>query len=443
MTSRMRWAVGAVVLVPIAGLLLLLVRPLWEQRTFDAYRDRLRAEGRAIELTDLGLDMPSIEENAAYDYRLALDEMNTALAQVPELRDVREFKEWMRNPCRRDTEKPVAEWTDAELETLGRYIAELGPAWDYLRDGAAQSESRFVDYDSPAFLETLNKELGGVRSTARLIELRIHWELHHGRHDAALEWVGVGLSLVHQTSSEGTLIGAFVNVAVADLILGALNDVLYDAPPSVAVPASVHEGLDALDWRETARHAYATERVLMDRVQNLTVAGAMHPLWSRTNRFHVWRLLVHMEDAALAANPSRRAAILDEIGRSYPALPPGGAGWFRTLFGGNRAQAMLLAPALEQSLTAFDRAQAHTELAKIALALRAYRQATGAYPHTLEELGTELPMADPFSPEGAAYRYMRENGGFRLYSVGDDGEDDGGRGPLKHSDGDLVWCAAQ
>src|SRR5690606_29948469 len=111
---------------------------------------------------------------------------------------------------------------------------------------------------------------------------------------------GVGLRLVHQTSSEGTLIGAFVNVAVADLILGALNDVLYDAPPSVAVPASVRDGLNALDWMETARHAYATERVLMDRLQNLVIAGTVQRSRGDSNRLHFWRLLTRMEDAASA-----------------------------------------------------------------------------------------------------------------------------------------------
>jgi hypothetical protein len=76
--------------------------------------------------------------------------------------------------------------------------------------------------------------------------------------------------------------------------------------------------------------------------------------------------------------------------------------------------------------------QAINRLMIIELALRQYRSATGAWPETLNELApkhiSRVPI-DPFDPEGHALRYVRTADGYLLYSVGYDGDDDGGRPP--------------
>ena len=76
--------------------------------------------------------------------------------------------------------------------------------------------------------------------------------------------------------------------------------------------------------------------------------------------------------------------------------------------------------------------------ARVALALRAWRDASGGWPESLAELETGdaargLPpllepgdAADPFAPDGSALRYARDAGGWRLWSVGTDQSDGGG-----------------
>lgn len=71
--------------------------------------------------------------------------------------------------------------------------------------------------------------------------------------------------------------------------------------------------------------------------------------------------------------------------------------------------------------------------ARLAIALRLWKDAHGAYPETLAELAAgEKPaleaadFADPFAPDGAPLRYGRDGDGWRFWSVGLDGRDGGG-----------------
>lgn len=60
-----------------------------------------------------------------------------------------------------------------------------------------------------------------------------------------------------------------------------------------------------------------------------------------------------------------------------------------------------------------------------AAAVRAYRLRHGSYPATLTEAGVADLNRDPFT--GGAFVYKATEEGFLLYSVGEDGVDDGGK----------------
>lgn len=60
----------------------------------------------------------------------------------------------------------------------------------------------------------------------------------------------------------------------------------------------------------------------------------------------------------------------------------------------------------------------------VKLALRREFLATGRFPPNLQRL--KVSVTDPFSATGAAFGYRLDQGGYRLYSIGPDGRDDGG-----------------
>lgn len=76
------------------------------------------------------------------------------------------------------------------------------------------------------------------------------------------------------------------------------------------------------------------------------------------------------------------------------------------------------------------------------LAVHSYHSVHGRYPNALVEIDEPIPD-DPFS--GEPFRYRRNDDGFILYSVGCDGDDDGGKHDKRFGDkhkkvrGENVW----
>ncbi len=74
----------------------------------------------------------------------------------------------------------------------------------------------------------------------------------------------------------------------------------------------------------------------------------------------------------------------------------------------------------------------------VVMKLKAYRQKYGEYPAALDGLGHDEVLIDPITEDYFVYRPTEE--GFMLYSVGENGIDDGGRGDPRHySTEDIVY----
>jgi hypothetical protein len=88
----------------------------------------------------------------------------------------------------------------------------------------------------------------------------------------------------------------------------------------------------------------------------------------------------------------------------------------------------LLVPALDKVGVAERRRLAHVRCLIAVVAAERYRQEHGAWPESLDRLApaqlTEVPL-DPF--DGRPLRYRRTADGVVVYSVGEDGKDDGGQ----------------
>lgn len=83
-------------------------------------------------------------------------------------------------------------------------------------------------------------------------------------------------------------------------------------------------------------------------------------------------------------------------------------------------------------------------LARLAVALAAHGAEKGAYPATLEDLAPRFVARIPVDPwNGQPFRYVNRGDSATLYSLGGDGDDDGGRPVSDDSnddeDGDVVW----
>jgi len=88
----------------------------------------------------------------------------------------------------------------------------------------------------------------------------------------------------------------------------------------------------------------------------------------------------------------------------------------------------LLLPAVPAALAAETRGDVRTRSLEVALALAAWHADHDSYPETLEALVPTSLAAVPDDPFAAApLRYELTRDGYRLWSVGPNGADDGGR----------------
>ncbi len=79
---------------------------------------------------------------------------------------------------------------------------------------------------------------------------------------------------------------------------------------------------------------------------------------------------------------------------------------------------------------AWHRCQAELRLLKLEFALRLWKAEHGTWPESLDQLVPAILPAvplDPYDPAGKPLRYNRTDEGFLLYSVGQNGVDDGGK----------------
>jgi hypothetical protein len=87
----------------------------------------------------------------------------------------------------------------------------------------------------------------------------------------------------------------------------------------------------------------------------------------------------------------------------------------------------LFLPALNAAMEAQDRANAIFELTRLAAALAVYRAEHGAYPENLEQLVPGILATLPVDLYNAKpFVYKRDGDGYLLYSMGENGTDDGG-----------------
>jgi hypothetical protein len=102
----------------------------------------------------------------------------------------------------------------------------------------------------------------------------------------------------------------------------------------------------------------------------------------------------------------------------------------------------ILAPAMSRVAELDLRLHAHLDLGRTALAIERYRLATGTVPDRLEQLVPRYLEQVPIDPfDGRRIRYRRADPGYILYSVMEDGEDNGGLEKGKAGRGQPYdWC---
>lgn len=398
---------GAFALLVLAGLLRMAILNSGANRRIAA----LRAAGQPTSLAELSVrnKLPMGIENAARLYEIAF------AAYVPPGEDVNVPFIGRKNvPLPRGTvlSGPIAQTAADSLAANEKCLALLHQA--------SAIETCRYEYEYGRASPKYDK----VRSCAQLLRLAAVRHACKGETEAVVGCIKDTLCLGESLRQEPTLMPYYMHTAINGLTLRtlewALNLTAFTDPQLKDLDATLAVAAGKTDLA----HAMATERCFMiDAIRDPSLMGSQG-LEVTIMRLPGLRsqglidILDYMGDCIAAAGLPRaeRAARFNEIEARRQKLPK----W--------HVLAHVLAPALSRTSILDSRAQADMDMARIALAIERYRLAKGKLPGQLTDLVptylTEVPI-DPF--DGQPIRYRLTEPGYVVYSVGEDGEENGGK----------------
>jgi hypothetical protein len=328
----------------------------------------------------------------------------------------------------------------AVTDLLARHAATL----DLIRRAADRDTCRFQrDWTRPS-IDMLLPELQSLRAVARLLALKTRREVADGNATDALHDVARIQRIGRHSASEPLLISSLVGLAIDALALETFAQVL----PTLG--KSDLAALDSSDIRDLvttppamASHYYGEEAFGLSTFADMTdsrfgVANALEMFANQPQRPFLSRILpltllyrVFFLEADLTGYRSimRKYQQLAAGSEPYPEVKKKTDAMEKELW--DRSPGMmtsLIMPALGGVFRAQAQALARQRAASALVAATRQRLETETTPTTFEELSTKLvPPAsrDPFTADRPLVMKQTDDA-LLVYSVGPDGEDDGG-----------------
>jgi len=338
---------------------------------------------------------------------------------------------------------------DVALAAMAGARADVG----LLNEALARPQTARV-YD---WKQLIGHQLGGFDVALRagqFLASRAAAESAAGRGDLAQADIGVIFALAGRYAQEPLLVSQLVSASLLRLAVGGIWEGIEYHAWSDAQLADWIARLDGIDSARQLALGLRGERAFFNdlndalqqpggfpefaRLSNATSAseqgffasmGAYYPrgflLADRAR--HNARVQGLIADLDRGIFPPADTGII-----ARPDLPPGiDPHWFDRM----------ASPIFLGSVERFRELAALVEQARIACALERYRERNGGYPGSLAALAPDFLKAVPPDPaDGKPMRYAAvPPDGFRLWSVGSDRVDGGGKVGEKRGEGDWVW----
>ncbi len=352
-------------------------------------------------------------------------------------------------------------WTSEQIPALAKWVEENQRPLDILvraskRQRYYSPSPTMLNGSKDMLISMLLPDIQMMRNAMRALNVRAMWHLGEGRTAEAWQDILACHRIARLTSENDTLVGQLVAMAIASFACDATTVLLQSENISSDQAHSILKELKGLGPASfCARALDQGERVwCLDSVlylargnrDSLDMLGIPSESFQLLNSARVdWdQILRKMNvwydkfDAAieLPRRSDRDAAfqkIDDELDRTMSRTKTPVAllsGLFncthRSEVVGNFILGMML-PASQAVFNAEDRNRAQLEMTIVTAALAVYRIEHGEYPEQLDEL---VPSVLPKLPidlySNKPFLYERRGNGYLLYSVFENGADDGG-----------------
>jgi hypothetical protein len=338
---------------------------------------------------------------------------------------------------------------DAQDAAVADLVARHSETLSLLREAAGRDVCRFTrDWTRPS-LDMLLPELQSVRQAARLVQLTARRKATTGDIAGALADIAVLHRIGQHAAAEPILISGLVGVAIDTMALDTLAQVLPK------LDASDLDRLDAPTIRDLVhmvpsfkRHFFGEEAFgtmmfaslgdgasPMNSLALLSMMGASGPaptIWSTPLEPLIgmlYRVFMLPEDFLAYRSTLRDYQQLLAVQKSFSDSTREANAIEDSLNTDRRGiLTSLLAPALSNCIRNGVRSQALHRAVAVAVAATRLRIEKGSLPESLDDL---VPAFLPFSPadpfaDNAPLRLTQTDSGLVIYSVGPDGENDGG-----------------
>ncbi len=369
-------------------------------------------------------------------------------------------------------------WKSEQLPALARWVEQNQKPLDLLVE--ASKRPRYYS-PSPNMLDGSDDMLIAslwlpcvqmIRGTTRTLPVRAMWNLGEGRTAEAWQDLLACHRIARLTSKSPTLVGQLVALAIDGVACNVTTPFLHHADLDAEAAREILAELQKLGPASSCLRAMDQGERLMylDIAQTLMTGkeglGALGLPSEADVLFRVkidWNLVLrngnlwHDELVAAAKLPTRkqRTAEFDRINQKLARVslrPKNPSAWVGSALNSTRRSEMIsdillstMLPATTAAFNAEDRTNTQLELTRLAAALAVYCAEQGAYPEQLADLVpgvlAKLPV-DLYSEKSFLYE-RKDDGGYLLYSVFENGIDDGGDSCMNGEVIDGEWGGMQ
>jgi len=351
------------------------------------------------------------------------------------------FRKWSGFQLAPDTDE--REWNEGWRPHLDKCLAVNAVALASVKKEAEAGDG-VLDTDWTQGPGILLPHLTVLRSASRVLSVEAALRAKAGDAKGALDDVRLMLRLRMPLDHEPILISRLVAYALDGMAASTLHGVLDECPADAAAARAIVAELEGREERNGPLRALMGETAaildIFDRGGVEYVA-----LWMGNGQRSGPRAWVRRKVSTLRwSMPSDKymsLATMRELRRQakmsvaerrttpLPALPSAQSGRPRAVL------TQMFVPPLMRALKQQGEADCKVALVRAALGVEMYRAEHGAFPETLEAVVPQYLEAVPVDPyDGKAIRYSAADGGFVVYSIGEDGSDDGG-----DAEKDTVW----
>jgi hypothetical protein len=314
--------------------------------------------------------------------------------------------------------------------TLQSLQADLNPVGSALAQARALmdlSEGRFPIVWASDGISTRLPHLARMREVVNLLAYDVLLRSQNQEADGALSTCRALLNAGRSIGDEPLAVSQRLRIDIRATACQQVELALAHGQASEAVLATLQGCLDAEEAEPLLVSGIKGERALVDRLLTSVESGAFTPKQVRnTGSFPIILYLFRHSKTARAAHLrfSNRAEefamrpaveqldVFRHLDRATKDLPP---------------DMQTMVPAMLQMATSFHSSRARLRCATVALAAERYRLARGTWPPALEALMPDFLAKVPVDPfDGEPLRYRRLEDRIVIYSVGEDGQDDGG-----------------